>query len=1154
MGWSNPPVPWHTVERALSGDPAPDDPALQPGDGGDSPAWSRHRAPYEPPVRPAADPSAARIAAGPAPAHQAVVPYAELHCHSHFSFLDGASSPEQLAETAAGLGLTALALTDHDGFYGIVRFAEAAQAHGLATVFGTELSLGLPGPQNGVADPVGEHLVVLARDLDGYSRLSSTVSAAHLAGGQKGRPVYDLAQAAAAADGHWAVLTGGRKGVLRRALASGGIDAASTALDRLVALFGAEAVHVELTDHRLPTDGDTIDALTALAERHRLPTVATNGVHYAVPDRARLASAMAAVRARRSLDEMDGWLPAAPVACLRSGAEMGALFTAHSDAVAAAARLGAECAFDLGLVAPSLPPFDVPAGHTEDSWLRELVRRGALGRYGSREADPVAWVRLDHELSVIGELGFAGYFLVVEDIARFCHDAGILCQGRGSAATSAVCFAVGITNVDAVKYDLLFERFLAPERDGPPDIDIDIESDRREEAIQYVYGRYGRDRAAQVANVITYRARSAVRDMARALGFSPGQQDAWSKGIDRWGPLADRADRADPSFAESGIPDQVLDLAAELQDAPRHLGIHSGGMVLADRPVAQICPVEWARMENRSVLQWDKDDCARTGLVKFDMLGLGMLSALHYAVELVAEHQGLTVALHELDLEDPQIYAMLSRADSVGVFQVESRAQMATLPRLRPRTFYDLVVEVALIRPGPIQGGSVHPYIRRRNGQEPVTYDHPLLEPALRKTLGVPLFQEQLMQMAIDVAGFTPAEADQLRRAMGAKRSTEKMARLRDRLFEGMAQRGVGGDVAETVYRKLLAFANFGFPESHSISFAALVLYSSWFKRYHPAAFCSALLQAQPMGFYSPQSLVADARRHGVVVRGPDVNASLAAATLEPDDPDHPESTRLGPGGVGPGGVGTGSGEPADWGRGGPVVRLGLREVRHIGADLAERIVHERRVAGAYTGVGDLARRIGLDVRQTEALATAGAFGCFGLDRRAALWGAGAAAGERSDRLPGSSVAPAAPALPGMDAEELLIADLWATGVSADSHPIAHLRARLDAMGIVRSDRVQAMAHNRRVVIGGIVTHRQRPATAGGVTFVNLEDEAGMLNVICTRLVWDRHRHAALTSSALLVRGRLERCDGGTGPVINILADRIERLDLRVPVRSRDFH
>lgn len=1146
MAFQNPPVPWRTVERALSGQPLSGQPLSgrpRPApwaDGGDSPAWSRHREPYEVPAAP--------DLAGPGPGGPAVpvVPYAELHCHSHFSFLDGSSSPEQLAATGAALGLDALALTDHDGFYGVVRFAEAARAHGLATVFGTELSLGLPGPQNGVADPVGEHLVVLARDLEGYGRLSSAVSAAHLAGGQKGRPVYDLEALAGAAGGHWAVLTGGRKGVLRRALDTGGADAAAAALDRLGTLFGREHVQVELTDHGLPTDGDVIDCLADLADRHGYPVVATNAVHYAKPVEHRLAAAMAAVRARRSLDEMDGWLPPAGAACLRPGAEMAARFAGQPAAVAAAAELGRDCAFDLELLAPSLPPFDVPPGHTEDSWLRELVRVGAARRYGSPGERPDAYARLEHELDVITELGFPGYFLIVEDIARFCHERGILCQGRGSAATSAVCYAIGITNVDAVKYDLLFERFLAPERDGPPDIDIDIESDRREEAIQYVYGRYGRQRAAQVADVITYRSRSAIRDMAKALGFSPGQQDAWSRQIDGWTALTPAAD-GEPggATAGSGIPDAVLDLALEIQDAPRHLGIHSGGMVIADRPVAQVVPVEWARMADRSVLQWDKDDCARVGLVKFDMLGLGMLSALHYCLELLLEHHGRTVDLHTIDLEDPEIYAMLQRADSVGVFQVESRAQMATLPRLKPRAFYDLVVEVALIRPGPIQGGSVHPYIRRRNKMEKVTFDHPLLENALGRTLGVPLFQEQLMQMAIDIAGFTAAEADRLRRAMGSKRSPEKMAELRDRLYAGMAEREVVGAVADKIFQQLLAFANFGFPESHSVSFAALVLYSSWFKRYYPAAFCAALLQAQPMGFYSPQSLVADARRHGVTVRGPDVNASGAVATLEIAGE---REARLEPAPPDSSGV-----APADWGRGGPAVRLGLGAVRYIGSDLAERILRARVSGGPFTGMPDLARRVGLDVRQAEALATAGAFGCFGLDRRAALWGAGTAAGERSDRLPGLASPAMAPALPGMDAEELLVADVWATGITPDSYPTAALRPHLDALGVARSDRVRELPHGRRVLVGGVVTHRQRPATAGGVTFVNLEDEAGMVNVICSRAVWNRHRQVALTSAGLLVSGRLERIDEGAGPVVNIVADRLAPLALRPGVRSRDF-
>ena len=465
-----------------------------------------------------------------------------------------------------------------------------------------------------------------------------------------------------------------------------------------------------------------------------------------------------------------------------------------------------------------------------------------------------------------------------------------------------------------MKLGLLFERFLSPERDGPPDIDVDIESDRREEAIQYVYERYGRTNAAQVANVITYRAKSSVRDMAKALGFATGQQDAWSKQIDAWGGVAKTA-----GLGDHDIPPAVLALAAEVEHFPRHLGIHSGGMVICDRPVVEVCPVEWGRMEGRTVLQWDKDDCAAVGLVKFDLLGLGMLSALHYAVDLIAEHHGMTVELATIP-QDPEVYDMLCRADSVGVFQVESRAQMATLPRLKPRTFYDLVVEVALIRPGPIQGGSVHPYIRRRNGQEEVTYLHPLLEPSLEKTLGVPLFQEQLMQMAIDVAGFTPAEADQLRQAMGSKRSRERMERLRGRLYEGMAERGITGEVADRIYEKLAAFANFGFPESHSVSFAYLVYASSWIKRYYPAAFCAALLNAQPMGFYSPHSLVQDARRHGVSILTPDVNVSAADAILEVV-----LATVAGPG------VAVTSSMPGEWGLDGPAVRLGISSVRGVG-------------------------------------------------------------------------------------------------------------------------------------------------------------------------------------------------------------------------------
>ncbi|WP_091463361.1 error-prone DNA polymerase [Micromonospora inyonensis] len=1120
MSFHNPKLPWSELERVLSGRSGGGgrpgerhlhvvDPLAVDGDGGDAPAWTRKRPHYEAPELPRPD---------------GVVPYAELHAHTNFSFLDGASHPEELAEEAARLGLTALAVTDHDGFYGVVRFAEAARALRLPTVVGAELSLGLPGPQGGEPDPLGRHLLLLAHGPEGYARLATTISRAQLRGGEKGRPDYgDLEEVAAELRDHVLVLTGCRKGHVPAALLTSGVDAAARELDRLAALFGPETVAVELTDHGHPVDADRNDALAELAAVAGLPTVATNNVHYATPGRRRLATALAAVRARRSLDEIDGWLPAAGTAHLRSGAEMASRFAAYPGAVARAAEFGRELAFDLQLVAPQLPAYPVPTGHTEMSWLRHLTEEGARERYGPRAAHPEAYAQLDHELGMIEALGFPGYFLVVYDIVAFCREQDIYCQGRGSAANSAVCYALRITNVDAVRHRLLFERFLAPERDGPPDIDVDIESDRREEVIQHVYTRYGREHTAQVANVISYRPRSAVRDVAKAFGFSSGQQDAWSKQIDRWGTVA--------SVDVEGIPEQVVAYANELQTFPRHLGIHSGGMVICDRPVIEVCPVEWGRMPGRSVLQWDKDDCAAVGLVKFDLLGLGMLSALHYGYDMI----GMSLDLGDMSLDDPEVYDMLCRADSVGVFQVESRAQMATLPRLKPRCFYDLVVEVALIRPGPIQGGSVHPYIRRKNGVEPVTYPHPLMRNALEKTLGVPLFQEQLMQLAIDLAGFDAAGADQLRRAMGAKRSAERMARIAERLYAGMAGRGITGDLADDVYRKLSAFASYGFPESHAMSFAYLVYASSWLKRYHPAPFLAALLNAQPMGFYSPQTLVEDARRHGVEVRRPDVNASGAKATLE-SAPD----TRWG----------SGPGEPPhSWGLGGPAVRLGLSSVRTLGDGVAERIEAERAAHGPYRDMPDLARRVGLTAAHLEALATADAFACFGLSRREALWAAGAAAQERPDRLPGTVTGVTAPTLPGMDAVDRLVADVWATGLSPESHPARFLRDRLDALGAVPVARLGQVEPGRRIRVGGIVTHRQRPATAGGVTFLNLEDETGMLNVSCSPGLWQRYRRVAKTSNALVVRGILHRHEG----VTSLTADRLDPIDAPVTPTSRDF-
>jgi error-prone DNA polymerase len=783
-------------------------------------------------------------------------------------------------------------------------------------------------------------------------------------------------------------------------------------------------------------------------------------------------------------------------------------------------EIARAAAFDLSLIAPRLPPYPCPNGLSEIQFLRQLTETGGRRRYGERPLGAHedlslrarAWSTIDHELAVIAQLGFAGYFLVVWDIVQFCERNNILCQGRGSAANSAVCFSLGVTKADAVSLGLLFERFLSTERDGPPDIDLDIESDRREEVIQYVYERYGRMHAAQVANVITYRARSAVRDMARALGYSGADQDAFSRRFDSWSPIK--------SQHEVTVPDLVVDLAGRVQDAPRHLGIHSGGMVICDRPVSEVCPVEWATMPGRSVLQWDKDDCAAINLVKFDLLGLGMLSALHRATDLIAEFRGRHVDLAEIPQED-DVYAMLCRADSVGVFQVESRAQMATLPRLKPRRFYDLVVEVALIRPGPIQGGSVHPYIRRRNGLEPVTYLHPLLENSLGKTLGVPLFQEQLMQMAIDVAGFTPAQADELRQAMGSKRSRARMARLRERLYDGMAQRGIAGDIADEIYDKMAAFANYGFPESHSVSFAYLVYSSAWIKFHEPAIFCAALVNSQPMGFWSPHTLVQDARRHGVVVRTPDINASRAGAWLEPD----PRST------------------------GGLAVRLGIGSVHGIGTQLAAQI----EAARPFVDTEDLVRRVpGMSVKQLEALATAGVFGeSFDVSRRDALWNAGAIIESSPDRLVGTASV-STPHLPGMQPIEEAVADLWATGVSPDGHPTTFLRASLRELGVLTTIELNELAAREpgtRVLIAGVVTHRQRPTTAKGTTFIGLEDETGLMNVVCSRGCWVRHAGVLRRSTALLVRGRVEYAEG----VVNVVGEQFTELRIPMRVASRDF-
>jgi error-prone DNA polymerase len=1031
--------------------------------------------------------------------------YGELHAHSGFSFLDGASDPEELVVEATRLGLSGLALSDHHGLYGVVRFAEAARALGLASVFGTEVTLNGNDDRVGVSDPSGEHLVLLARSPAGYAELSRMLALAHLERGEKGSPRFTLDQVANAAK-EWLVLTGCRKGPLTRALLDEGPRAAQRRLAQLIERFGRENVAVEIWDHGQPDDVARNDALAELAVRADVAVVATNNVHYATPRDFPRASVLAAIRARRSLEEMEGWLSASPLAHLRSDAEQRRRFARWPGVVDRAGELVAELAFDLRLVAPNLPAFVTPAGHDEQSYLEELAARGATQRYGPRDHERVvgAWRQIDHELSVIKTLGFAGYFLTVWDITEFCRTHDIYCQGRGSAANSAVCYSLGITNADAVSLNLFFERFLSPARDGPPDIDVDIESGRREEVIQYVYERYGRHHAAQVAAVITYRSRSALRDVARALGHSEEEANY----------IRDHVDRETMTSKDPAVPELLTTMAAELLDRPRHLGIHSAGMVLCDRPVLEVCPVEWGRMPGRSVLQWDKDDCAAIGLVKFDLLGLGMLEALHRAVDTVESFHGVHLDLAALPQEDA-VYDLLSEADTVGVFQVESRAQMATLPRVEPRCFYDLVIEVALIRPGPIQGRAVNPYIRRRRGDEPVTYLHPRLEPILRRTLGVPLFQEQLMETAVAVAGFSPAESDELRQAMAAKRSELRMMKLKSRFYAGMAENGITGAAADQLFDALAAFANFGFPESHSVSFAHLVYCSAWIKVYYPGAFLVSLLNAQPMGFWSTQSLVTDAQRHGVEVCRPDVNASKVGAALE-GTPERPR------------------------------VRLGLGDVRGVGPELAERIV-----AGApWHDSADLVRRAGAQQHHLEALAAAGALDGFGASRRALTWSAGAAAQALPDRLPGVVTGEIAPALPAVSELERVADDLWAMGLTTEATAMELVRPQLNARGVTRASALGSVEATR-VAVAGVVTHRQHPETANGAVFVNLEDETGHVNVIFTKGAWMRWSKVAGLAPALVIRGSLERGQG----IVTLVAEFVEPLALGATTpSSRDWH
>ena len=1317
--------------------------------------------------------------------------YVELHCRSAFSLLAGASLPEALVARALAVGLPGLALTDRHDLGGIVRFAEAARAAGIDGIVGAEVDVVWDDEDPAHATP----LVLLAESRAGYANVSTLITRARM-DQPRGQPSVTFAQLAAHSSGLH-VLTGGPRGRVPAAVADGRIDDAHAALGRLRDAFDGR-VAVECWDHGLPEERALVAELIPLARQVGVPWVVTNDARYADPGARVAHDVLCALRHGRPLDAMGTRLPPNGEWYLKGPAAVARRWRHAPEGVRASVEIADRCAFRVAQLEPTLPAFPTPPGIDADTYLAELVETGAQARWGDARTEAHAR-QLAHELAVIRRMGLAGYFLIVWDIVRFARREGILCQGRGSAANSAVCYCLAITAVDPVAMDLLFERFLSEERQEAPDIDLDFAHRERERVIQYVYRQYGRAHAAMVCEQITWRGRSAVRDAARALGFSPAQADALSAFSDRFSAratadalrvgvpeatigdasptadahaaidanamaaqaswthpppsgqwahahaqrdaakralraeadaqaaagrapepadpvvralaeglvrgteattraravkeeakqapahdealrrfraareaaarsgrpdLQDGSDRAEltaelvaqrraaaqpktyasfepfgsPSAregeygssgapprsalrahiaaeaeragsAERGAPEEappwkdphaaptpeerrnpttavrpaapapedtvlaragldpndprvrvLADVVDGLHQLPRHRSIHVGGFVLTAEPLSTVVPIEPASMPGRTVIQWEKDDLDPVRLVKIDLLGLGMLTVLQDCLKYLRTTRGLALDLADLDLKDADVYEMLCRADTVGVFQVESRAQMNTLPRLQPRCFYDLVVEVSLIRPGPIQGDMVHPYLRRRAGLEDVTYPHPSLEPALRRTLGVPLFQEQGMQVAIAAAGFSPGEADALRRAMGHKRSHEKMAEICERLVAGMARNGIPEETARRIYNQINAFADYGFPESHAASFALLVYASAYLKWYYAPEFLCALLNAQPMGFYAPGTLIEDARRHGVVVLPVDVTKSAFDSTFERIDEDSalraPRSPRPGSDASAERGARTDT-EAA------PAVRLGLRLIRGLGARAKARL-EAATAAGPFRSVDDLVARTGLDRRALRVLAEAGALDAFVPDepqlrrRRAAVWRLLEA--ERGDAGP---LAPRArsldvpAAVPAMTPYELTEADYRVTGVSLVGHPMTHLRDLLAPNG-VRTARaaVRDGRDGELVAVAGLVICRQRPGTAKGFVFLTIEDETGTINIVVNPKRFERDALLISTSPLLLVRGRLQVEGAHPHAVVNVRAERFRRLEAPLGAehaRGHDF-
>jgi error-prone DNA polymerase len=1097
--------------------------------------------------------------------------WVELHAHSNYSFLDGASDVDDLADAAVEQGLDALALTDTNGLYGAVRFANAAKERALRPIFGAELQLLDLG-----------HLVLIARDRQGWTSLCRTISAAQLAG-EKAKPKATFALVAENAAGLFA-LTGCAHGAVQRAVRAGDLDGARETLARLASIYG-ERLYVELSDHLDPDGPALCDTLAALAAEIGLGCVVTNNVHYARPEGRRLHDVLRCIDLGVTLDEAGNKLKPNGEYWLKGEVMLRERLGRFDEAFRNARAIADACIFELlpgrrGGEALSteasfvgkdrLPGFPVPGGETAFSFLYALCHEGAKIKYPRITRDVAK--QLAHELDVIDRCGLAEFFLINWDIVRFCKEHRIPAQGRGSAADSIVAYVLDITKVDPIQHDLLFERFLTEDSRTMPDIDLDIATNDREEVIQYVYKKYGERYAAMVCNVVTYRARSASREVAKALGFRPETIDRMAKSIDQYHvdprgmatsaqhPAYHHTDRASEHGWEEprALPDTLGDLleifdekererfplfrelTLAIADFPRHLSIHNGGMLITALPLVDTVPIERATMPDRSVVQFDKRDVEDLGLVKMDLLGLRTLSLVKDAVADIDSRHGELLELGSLALDDPAVYDLICEVDTIGLFQVESRAQAQALPRVRPRNFADIVVEVAIIRPGPLQGNMVNPYIRRRQGREPVQYAHPLLEPILKETLGVILFQEQILRVAIAAAGFSPTAADMLRRAMSRARSSADMERLRGPFVNGARAKGVDDVIANEIFRQIAAFAEFGFCKSHAAAFALTAYHTAHLKLYYPAEFYVALLNNQPMGFYSPAVIAGDAKRHGIAILPADVNASSAKAVVEER----------------PAGVERNVADSSKTIAAKRIcrihdVRIGFDKVKGLGDEEAKAIVAEREMNGPYRGFDEFASRVGLKEEPLRNLALVGAFDSFGEPRRALLWRARDAHRTSPSFIRRALSLPttAAPTLPPLGEQERTALDYRITGIPTGPQIMSFYREGLARRGVLRACDLENRPHGTYVLIAGAVVVKQHPETAKGHVFLSLEDETGISNIIIRPATYRRYKRVLDSDAAVVVGGTLQTVDG----VISVTAQRLDALTLFAKIAVREW-